>query len=59
MTVPGGTRRLSIGLLGEYVGKIYFETKQRPVYLIRDVILRSCEIAAPSTEDEKRTHDAV
>lgn len=59
MTVPGGTRRLSIGLLGEYVGKIYFETKQRPVYLIRDVILRSCEIAAPSPEDEKRTHDAV
>jgi hypothetical protein len=26
---------ISIGLLGEYIGRIYLETKQRPTYLIR------------------------
>jgi hypothetical protein len=26
---------ISIGLLGEYIGRIYMETKQRPSYLIR------------------------
>ena len=30
----GGIQILSIGVLGEYVGKIYQETKQRPKYFI-------------------------
>jgi hypothetical protein len=40
-TVPiyllGGVQLLCIGILGEYVAKIYAETKDRPRYLIEKV----------------------
>lgn len=31
----GGITELSIGILGEYVGHIYMETKKRPIYIIK------------------------
>lgn len=32
----GGMQLLSIGILGEYVGRLFVETKQRPLYLIAE-----------------------
>lgn len=32
----GGIQLLSIGVLGEYIGKIYYEVKQRPHYVIKE-----------------------
>lgn len=34
----GGVQLISIGILGEYVGRNYLESKQRPQYLIDDAI---------------------
>lgn len=37
----GGVQLLSVGVVGEYVGKTYLEAKQRPLYLIRDIVTTS------------------
>ena len=34
----GGIQLMSVGIVGEYVGKTYMESKQRPVYLTDEVI---------------------
>ena len=31
----GSLQLISVGMLGEYIGRIYMETKKRPIYLIR------------------------
>lgn len=32
----GATQLIAIGILGEYIGRIFLQTKERPVYLIRE-----------------------
>jgi polyisoprenyl-phosphate glycosyltransferase len=38
MYLLGGIQLLSIGIVGEYVGKIYMETKKRPRFIIEKMI---------------------
>lgn len=37
----GGIQLFATGIIGEYIGRIYEETKKRPIYIIRDIIGRS------------------
>ncbi|NFG41906.1 glycosyltransferase family 2 protein [Clostridium botulinum] len=39
----GGIQLLSLGVIGEYIGKIYNETKQRPRFIIADKLIKTNE----------------
>ncbi len=47
----GGLQLLSIGIIGDYVGKNYVETKKRPVYIVRNII--ESDKAKSDSKEEK------
>lgn len=40
----GGIQLLSLGVIGEYIGKIYNETKARPRYIIKEKLIVNEEV---------------
>ena len=46
ISVLGGTMLMSIGMLGEYIGKIYEQSKERPLYLVA----RTLNVESPKHE---------
>jgi len=34
----GGVQMIGIGVLGEYLVRVYQETKQRPIYIVRKIV---------------------
>ncbi|REL26955.1 glycosyltransferase [Thalassotalea euphylliae] len=47
----GGIQLLTIGILGEYVGRVFIESKKRPIYLLMDV-----ESSAQAIPSEMQQH---
>lgn len=47
--IMGGVQLISVGVLGEYIGKIYYEVKGRPHFLVQESNL-------PALDDQARDH---
>lgn len=43
MSLIGGLQLLCLGVIGEYIGKIYLETKGRPRYIVENRLIEKRE----------------
>jgi polyisoprenyl-phosphate glycosyltransferase len=52
----GGLQLIGIGLLGEYLGRVYDQTKGRPTYVVRNA--SPAAVPAPSPVDATAGNDS-
>jgi dolichol-phosphate mannosyltransferase len=55
MLFLGGIQMVSIGIVGEYIGRIYTEVKRRPLFLVREVLSRRAK-AEPAPRADIGSH---
>jgi hypothetical protein len=55
----GGLQLLFLGVLGQYIRNVFIETKQRPNYLIREIVDPDAAAAQSSAVRESQAAAAV
>jgi polyisoprenyl-phosphate glycosyltransferase len=53
--IIGGTQLMTIGILGEYIGKIYEQAKERPLYLVAHTLNIGSAKPDPASEPLRRS----
>ena len=54
----GGLQLLAIGIIGEYIGKVYLETKQRPKFIVEEY-LKDEETRNLLVKEHKEIYEAI
>lgn len=60
MLIFSSVQLFSLAVIGEYLGRTYMQAKQRPLFIIREIVTASSSEGAPVTAGERaRGHGAV
>jgi polyisoprenyl-phosphate glycosyltransferase len=49
-----GIQLMSLGILGEYIGRIFAEVKRRPLYVVADRVGAAADVSRAPVRDERR-----